>query len=251
MVLAWDYSSLAATYDKRPGYAPAALDRLAATVGLGLGTPVADIGAGTGKLTLPLMQRGCHVVPVEPNACMRRIGMQNTASHALTWLDAMAEATDLPGASFQAVIFGSSFNVVDRPRALAEAARILKPEGWFACLWNHRWLEDPVQAQVEAIIREMVPSFQYGSRREDQCSVIARSGLFGSVELIEERFTYEFAVSDYVDAWRSHATLVRQSGPRFEAVIEAIGVLLAGKAMLTVPYITRAWCAPLLPLRNR
>lgn len=249
--LAWDYTALAASYDKRPSYAPAALDRLAATMGLAHGMPLADIGAGTGALTLPLARRGCRVVAVEPNAAMRRIGMRNTAGNAIAWVDALAEDTGLPGAGFRAVMFGSSFNVVDRPRALAEAARLLVPDGWFACLWNHRRLEDPVQARVEAVIREHVPGFRYGSRREDQRPVIARSGLFGRVEFIEEHFIHEFAVADYVDAWRSHATLARQAGPRLEAVIGAIGALLDGQDVLAVPYITRAWCAPLLPSRKR
>jgi len=246
MTLAWDYSALAATYDKRPGYSEEVLNRIDQTARLEGGDPVADIGAGTGKLTRVLLERGYRVSAIEPNADMRRLGVRNAAG-TVTWIDATAENTQLPDASMRAVFFGSSFNVVDRAKALNESARILRSGGWFVCLWNHRELDDPVQSRVEAIIHRMVPNFDYGSRREDQRRFIAESGRFGNAGLIEARFTHTFAVCDYLDAWRSHATLARQAGSRLETVIDAIAELLSGFGVLDVPYVTRAWCAPLLP----
>lgn len=246
MALSWDYSALAASYDKRPGYSPVALDRLRASTGLRPGDWVADIGAGTGKLTLALLQRGQWVVAVEPNRCMRRRGKKNTAGHQVRWTDATAEATGLPGRRFHLVTFGSSFNVVDRTRALQEAARLLRPQGWLACLWNFRCLEDPLQAQVEALILDRVPGYQYGIRREDQRPVIAGSRLFRRVETIDTGFICNLTVADYVEAWRSHATLARQSGKDFASIIAAIGELLVGKTAIQVPYLTRIWYAQAL-----
>jgi hypothetical protein len=147
----------------------------------------------------------------------------------------------------RAVFFGSSFNVVEHGKALDESARILAPRGWFVCLWNHRQLDDPVQERVEEIIHRLVPNYDYGSRREDQRRFIAESGRFGDAALIEAHFIYRFAMHDYLDAWRSHATLARQAGNRLETVIDAIGELLSDLTVLDVPYVTRAWCAPLLP----
>ena len=46
--------------------------------------------------------------------------------------------------SYHMTTFGSSFNVCDRQKALLESKRILVKEGWFACMWNHRDLEDPI-----------------------------------------------------------------------------------------------------------
>ena len=151
----------------------------------------------------------------------------------------------MPAAVYALVTFGSSFNVCDRAAALRETVRILAPGGWFACLWNHRDLDDPLQAEVEALIRSRVPDYALGSRREDQTRVIDASGLFGPVEAVEGRIVHTVPAQDWVEAWRSHATLARQAGDGHPAVVVAIENLLKAHGLdsVPVPYTTRAWIA--------
>ncbi len=240
----WDYTDLAVTYDKRPGYAPDAIDALLKAAGVGAKQRVADLGAGTAKLTRPLLERGLVVDAVEPNAAMRAHGIKNTEGQSVTWHEAMGEATGLPTGVFDLVTFGSSFNVTDRPAALIETVRLLKPKAWFACLWNHRDLDDPQQKAIEALIHARVPDYGYGSRRENQTPVINESGLFGPVQTIEGRVEHTISVADHVAAWRSHGTLQRQAGDAFDGVVAAIAELLAGQETITIPYTTRVFCAP-------
>ncbi len=143
--------------------------------------------------------------------------------------------------------FGSSFNVVHQQAALAETARILKHEGWFVCLWNHRRLDDPVQAEIERIISAHVPNYSYGTRREDQSEVLEASGLFGPVIQVCGRVTHEQAVDACVEAWRSHATLSRQAGDAFPATVDAIATFLQslGRQSIEIPYVTTSWLAQL------
>jgi hypothetical protein len=103
------------------------------------------------------------------------------------------------------VTFGSSFNVCDLPQALAEPARILKPCGWFACMWNHRQLEHPIQAQIEAIMKEGVSEHGYDASRGDQTAVLDASGLFGPVVHLDSRLMHEQIIGECAEAWRSHA----------------------------------------------
>ena len=110
------------------------------------------------------------------------------------------------------VTFGSSFNVTDRLQALKETARILAPDGWFTCLWNHRDLSDLLQSAIETIIHHHIPTYNYGVRREDQTEIIEGSGLFCRVNRMEDRFLVQLPVLDHIEAWRSHATLARQAG---------------------------------------
>ena len=67
----WDYSERAATYDQRADYSYKALESLVHAIKPDLGIPVADIGAGTGKLTKLLLDYGFTVHCVEPNQNMR------------------------------------------------------------------------------------------------------------------------------------------------------------------------------------
>src|SRR5258707_2559585 len=112
-LLAWDYTDVAHAYLKRPGYAPDAIDAILRHAGLGRGARACDVGAGTGKLSLPLLERGLEVIAVEPNDAMRRLGRAQTADHAaVRWQRGYAEATGLPDGCCDSVGFGSSFNGV-------------------------------------------------------------------------------------------------------------------------------------------
>lgn len=241
----WDYTELADAYLRRPGYAEAAVAAILQRSGAGAGSPVCDIGAGTGILTAALARRNLSVTAVEPNPAMAAHGCRQTAAWNVPWVEAVAESTTLPTARFVLVTFGSSFNVTRQDRALAEVARILQPHGWMACLFNHRVLDDPLQQRIQSAIAREVPGFSHGSRREDQAPIIAASGLFHPAEALEFPVVHAMRWSDALEAWRSHCTLKRQAGDRFPAVIDAIAtaVDLSPEAMINVPYQTRVWLA--------
>ena len=62
----------AGAYERgRPEYPPAAVDLIVDRLGIGPGSTVVDVGAGTGKLTRLLTGRGARIVAVEPVEAMR------------------------------------------------------------------------------------------------------------------------------------------------------------------------------------
>ena len=244
MKTTWDYSALAAHYDSRADYSPSAIDCVMAALTLSEGDCVADLGAGTGKLARPLAERGLVVHAVEPNDEMRARGIRNTERLSVDWREGTAECTGLADHCVGAALFGSSFNVVDQQTALAECQRILAPRGWFCCLWNHRDLDDPLQSRIEAIIHEAIAEYQYGTRREDPTRVLAESGLFEHAQPFAHRFAVMMTRAAVMEAWRSHGTLARQAGSRFDAVLDAIETELT-EDTVRVPYTTRGWYARL------
>ncbi len=246
MTVEWDYTALADAYLKRPDYSPAALTALFRIACLKPGDKVCDIGAGVAHLTLPLAAFGCEVDAVEPNDAMRANGIKRTADLATVhWSKGTGEATGRPRGVYDFVTFGSSFNVCDRQAALSESHRLLKPGGYFACLWNHRDLDDPVQKAIETIIRESIPGYGYGTRREDQSAVITASGLFEDLVRVEGATVQTQSVDDAIEAWRSHATLQRQAGEAFGPIVDKLAAHLRslGTDTLHIPYTTRAWIA--------
>jgi len=244
----WDYTILADAYLKRPDYADAAIDAMLAVSGAEKGYKFCDVGAGVAHLTLMLAARGLDVIAVEPNDAMRANGIKRTASLTnVRWHEGTGEQTEQTANDFDTVTFGSSFNVCDRQLALKETARILKPRGWFACMWNHRQLDDPIQARIESIIKERVVGYGYGTRREDQSLVIDESGFFGPVVHLDSRIIHEQTIGECVDAWRSHATLERQASNAFVAVVGAIEdyLLSLNTRTIQIPYDTNIWIAQL------
>ena len=242
----WDYTDLAKSYVERPNYARAALESVMAVTTSAATNSVCDVGAGAAHLTLMLAEQSFNIVAVEPNDAMRTIGTERTKYlNNVSWKEGTGEKTGLMSDSFDLVTFGSSFNVCNRALALKETARILNDRGWFACLWNHRTLEDPIQAEIEKIINKAVPEYNYGTRREDQEEVINNSGLFGQVVKINAGTDHKLSVEKCVEAWRSHGTLARQAGDRFNSIINLIEKFLTGlrQDVIQIPYTTKIWVA--------
>ena len=244
--VSWDYTEHASHYDKRADYSSDAIDQLLQAIGCDSSKPVAEVGAGTGKLTKELVKHGLTVRSVEPNDAMRAIGIENTRGQSVSWSVGTGEATGLPAASFYAVLFGSSFNVVDQNLTLSEVSRILFPRGWFACMWNHRDLVDPIQQRIESIIKSSIPNYSYGSRRENPTSVINANGHFSATKTIEGSFVWKMPKPDVIEAWKSHATLKRQAGTEaaFNQIIQEIANYLQQlPEAIDVPYTTRIYFA--------
>jgi ubiquinone/menaquinone biosynthesis C-methylase UbiE len=246
----WDYTRLADAYIRRPGYAPQAVDALLGLAGPGATRMVVDLGAGTGLLTAPLAERCTSVLALEPNQAMRGHGIARTSLYPnVRWTVGRMEDTGLPPGQFSLATCGSSFGVANHGATLREVARILEPAGWFACLWNYRDLQDPLQCAIETHIKANIPGFQYGSRREDQTSIITESGLFENVQKVESDIRHCLPKSEWIDAWRSHATLQRQAGSQFDKVVDGIAAIVQGVTgdTVEVPYKTRAWIARVRP----
>jgi ubiquinone/menaquinone biosynthesis C-methylase UbiE len=123
----------------RPGYPPEVLDLLRSECGLQPSHMVADIASGTGVFTRLLLENGNSVFAVEPNAEMRATGMHELEGYArLVSVAGTAEETTLRSASVDFVTAAQAAHWFDLPRARAEFARILKPEGWSVLIWNER-----------------------------------------------------------------------------------------------------------------
>ena len=143
----------AAAYERgRPEYPGEAIAWLVKQAGLATGRVVADIGAGTGKLTRALAISGATLIAVEPVAGMREILARRVPQARV--IDATAEDLPLADASVDLVVVGQAFHWFDGRRALAEFARVLKRDGRLAIVYNRRDREDPLMRELERI---MVP----------------------------------------------------------------------------------------------
>ncbi len=131
--LARSFERTAESYERgRPGYAEAAIDAL----GLPSDAVVLDLAAGTGKLTRQLVPRFARVIAVEPLDGMRAV--LERVVPAAEALNGSADAIPLPNDSVDAVFVGEAFHWFANAEVLREIARVLRPRGVLAILFNQR-----------------------------------------------------------------------------------------------------------------
>lgn len=246
-----DFTKLAKDYVNRVGYSNTALRVLCGYIEAQNGAiqSIADVGAGTGKLTQDLETLGLRGYAVEPNDAMRAEGIKLfEGKDAFVWSKGFAESTGLPDNSVDWVLMGSSFHWADAPVALKEFHRILRPNGFFTAIWNPRNLESsPFHMDIERSIQEMVPHLKRvssGSRAnmQDMEAKLLSTPFFEDLFLIEAPHQAVMSKERYMGAWRSVNDIHAQAGDElFEQVLEMIEGKIGDREEITVPYLSRAF----------
>ncbi len=228
----------------RPAYAPEFLSWLAGR-GARSGAAVADIGAGTGKLTEALLALGCSVAAVEPNADMRaqadallggRSGYRSVA--------ATAENTTLPAGSVDLVTAAQAFHWFDAEAFRQECRRILRSGGRVALVWNLRVASAPINAACEAVCRRHCAAFRgftaglnSGDARisaffENGCE---RRSFANDIVYTKEQFVRRQLSSSYAPPAGDPACAA------FAAALAELFDRYAAGGLLTVPNVTEAY----------
>jgi SAM-dependent methyltransferase len=219
------FASNADDYERtRPGYPPDAVAYLVDVLGLRPGAAVADVAAGTGKLTRLLVASGARVIAVEPVAQMR--AYLEAACPGVEVLDGVAEDLPLPDASVDAVTVAQAFHWFDGRRALEEFARVLRPGGALAAVYNHRDRAAPWLAAVN----RLVEAHRHGTPQQWDG---AWTGAFAD----EQRFRWlgkaEFGnpqvlpPADFLRRIRSMSYIGALAAPEQSAVLGSVEAVLA------------------------
>jgi SAM-dependent methyltransferase len=140
------FGATAEQYERtRPGYPREAVDWVVPPDA----RRVADVGAGTGKLTGMLIERGLAADAVEPDPAMLAVlTRQHPTAQAVL---AGAEALALPDSSVDAVLVAQAWHWFPHQAAVAEARRVLRPGGWLGLLWNVDTATESWQRALEAL----------------------------------------------------------------------------------------------------
>lgn len=136
------FTGKAEAYAKaRPGYPETALDHIGSL--MPPDAVFADIGAGTGKLTLLLARRRYPGFAVEPNADMRRQLTSALSPYPyVKIIEGSAEATNLPDHSVDAVLCAQALHWFNPEDFRAECRRICKPGGIVIAVYNVTQTDD-------------------------------------------------------------------------------------------------------------
>lgn len=209
------FDEAAELYDRaRPGYPAALYDDLATLAGIGPGCRVLEIGAGTGKATLPLAERGCEVVAVELGAALAAVARRNLARFpAVQVVTATFEEWPLPPEPFDLVLVATAYHWLDPATRLTRAADALrppdalKPGGALAIVDTHHVAggTEPFFVEVQDCYERWDPATPPGLRLTPAESIpldtteIDGSGRFEAVQSRRYAWDLGYTTAEYID----------------------------------------------------
>ncbi len=193
-----------------------------------------DLGAGTGILSRVVRALGHEVVAVEPDDRMR--ARLQEASPDVTALAGTAEEIPLPDECVDAVVAGQAYHWFDHMRAHPEIARVLRPGGVLAALWNDADLTVPWTVRLVAIIDNRDAT--------EPGQAVDFGQWFGEVDRAEFRHEERMTPDNLVAMATTRSPYLVASADGREAIVTRIrellaGPELAGRETFAMPHITR------------
>lgn len=236
------FGSAAGTYEAgRPDYPIQAVDWMLQPVSGGQrSVRVADVGAGTGKLTRAAVELGTEVVAIDPDAQMLAVLREHV--HGVPTFVGSAESLPVPDASVDAVLLGQAWHWVDPARASSEIGRVLRSGGILGLIWNIRDDSVPWVARLTEIM--------HGSHAEQMLAAGDPSVAepFGALEAEQWRWSRAMTRESLLAMARSRSYIITATPDdrsRIEAglfeLFDEIGAV--GDTVIELPYVTRAYRA--------
>jgi SAM-dependent methyltransferase len=248
------FGEVAELYDRhRPDYPDAVVDDLISLAGLAPGSPVLEVGAGTGKASAMFAARGMRVLAVEPSAEMGAVARRVCAAVGDVRVEQSDfEGWDPAGRTFPLLFAAQAWHWVDPGVGFAKAAEVLRPGGVLAAFWNRAvWARaqlrdavlDAYQRTVPEILAETDPihpgSMLPADNEEWRREVAATSGL-SAADVRDYEWTQTYSGAGYAALLDTHSTIRVLDPARRSELLGAVASAIEERGnVLTLPFITR------------
>ena len=212
------FDEVAGLYDRvRPGYPEELFDDVVELSGVPPEGRMLEIGAGTGRATVPFARRGYRILGIEPGTNLATIARRNLADYPQAEIRVGAfEDLPLEKRSFDVAYAASAFHWLDPAVALSKVARALKPGGAVALFQYrnvHTAADEGFFEAVQEVYRRFAPEMTKDWRplpRTDAIHVtheddIEQSRLFGEVAVREYRWDATYDARDYTDLLNTYS----------------------------------------------
>ncbi len=232
----------------RPSYPQECIDAFFAQLHLTKADVFADIGAGTGKLTQLLLEKGGTVYAVEPNADMRKIAEEKlSALPNFHSVNGTAEHTSLPDRSVSCITAAQAFHWFDRQAFRKECQRILKPGGSVVLLWNSRDGAAALVQENDRLNRLYCPHFKGfsgGMRGAQQDGEFADFFDGGDYQTLQFEFPLYFDEQGFVGRNLSASYAPKPTDAAYNGYVAALRALFgkyAENGRLCMPNFTQCY----------
>ncbi|MBQ8598290.1 MAG: class I SAM-dependent methyltransferase [Lachnospiraceae bacterium] len=207
----------------RPTYAKAFIEDLYSRFGFSERSIIADIGSGTGKFALQLLEKGSFVYCVEPNDDMRSTAINELGAfekfYAVKGTD---KKTNIPENAVDFITTAQAFHWFDVVAFQKECKRILKQGGLVFLIWNLRDMSDEMNRKCFEIYSEYCPRFKGfgGGIRKDDIRI--RQFFEGDYECLEYDNPLYYDKETFISRSLSGSYSLQEGDADFSKYVEAL-----------------------------
>jgi len=245
------FDEVAEVYDRaRPTYPEEVFDDLFSMSGLRAGSAVLETGAGTGKASVSLARRGCHLTCLEPGEQMAAIASRNLATFPnAKVITAQFENFETAAMSFDAIFAASSWHWLDPEIRYTKASRLLKPDGVLAIVtMEHAFPKDfdPIFTEIQQCYDAAGLGLPKWPPRQpddvpDVREEIENTRLFKHLQVKRYLWTRDYTGEQYVDMINTHSDhrtmKAEQRDQLLSCVRQRIGARIVRKHYLTILHL--------------
>ncbi len=245
------FGRVASLYDRaRPSYPASAIDDVLDYASLRGGERAVEVGAGTGKATRLLAQRGLELLALEPDPAMAALARANCSEFPLVELRESDFECYRPERAVSLVFAAQSWHWVDPDVRYELAAAALAPEGTLAALWTLPCWEEAAQRRelrrlYAELAPQMTPTFpmhpasDLSALRGDWHSEVLACSAFNDPQVREHRWSAEYSPEQYAALISTHQDHILLEPARREQLLDGIKTAIRDAGgELVVPYTT-------------
>jgi SAM-dependent methyltransferase len=246
------FGGVAELYDAaRPAYPPAVIDELIDAAELEPGAQVLEVGAGTGKATRMLAERGLAVLALEPSAAMAAVARRNFASDPLVEIEQIDFEAWRPLEPLQTLVSAQAWHWIDPRLRYLRAGQALRSGGVLAAIWTLPvWESNELREELCEVYSRSVPELAADFPMHpagvpddlagDWRAEIDGSDAFARPRVREHPWSCTYPTAAYLDLLQTHQDHILLAPGRKDVLLDAIAAVLdrAG-ASITMDYVTR------------
>jgi SAM-dependent methyltransferase len=247
------FGRVAELYDRaRPSYPAAVVDELIEFAGLRSGDQVLEVGAGTGKLTRLLAERGLAVLALEPSAAMAEVAIANCRGYPLVEIQQVDfEHWQTFNSPLPAVVSAQAWHWVAPELRYERAAAALAPEGTLAAIWTlpdwqHTELRDGLRDAYRLAAPDLEADFPMHPASEpsdlagDWSAEIEASAGFAQPQVRKHPWSRTYSTAAYLELLQTHQDHILLEPAARESLLAAIAAAIdAADGEIALSFVTR------------
>lgn len=228
----------------RSSYPDRLIDDVVALVGLPC--RAVEAGAGTGKATVQLAERGIEGVAVEPDEAMAAVARRKLTKHPGWRVDVsdFEEWEPAAGETFDLVTCAQAWHWIDRDRGTSRAERLLRPGGWLAIFGEVPDPPDtPLRREIDAAYDEWaapgIPALLRAPKER-----VTPGSAFGPATVREYPGSRDYAAAEWVDLMRTSSDHRILPPERREPLLAAVAAAIERHGgTYRYHYVCELWAA--------